>query len=118
MTEQQAMIRLDFIRCALIGGTKPEIIPNEDNVELMDNAIKALEDVQQYRAICTLEECMVAVEKQKPKKPTYDGDGYAPDGSFVWDEWLCPNCGSRFDLDYDEHDWCQNCGQKIDWSDV
>ena len=57
MTEQEAMIRLDFIRCALLGGTKPEIIPNEDNVELMDNAIKALEEVQQYRAIGTVEEC-------------------------------------------------------------
>ena len=65
MTEQEAMIRLDFIRCALLGGTKPEIIPNEDNVELMDNAIKALEDVKQYRAIGTPEECRAAVEKQK-----------------------------------------------------
>ena len=63
MTEQEAMIRLDFIRCALLGGTKPEIIPNEDNVELMDNAIKALEDVEQYRKIGTVEECRAAVEK-------------------------------------------------------
>lgn len=65
MTEQEAMIRLDFIRCALLGGTKPEIIPNEDNVELMDVAIKALEEVEQYRAIGTPEECRKAVEKQK-----------------------------------------------------
>ena len=56
MTVQEAMIRLDFIRCALLGGTKPEIIPNEDNVELMDIAIKALEEVQQYRAIGTVSE--------------------------------------------------------------
>ena len=35
--------------------TKQEIIPNEDNVELMDNAIKALEEIQQYRAIGTVE---------------------------------------------------------------
>ena len=41
-----------------------------------------------------------ALEKQIPKKPTYEGDGYAPDGTFVFDEWLCPSCG-----------------QKIDWSD-
>ena len=40
-----------------------------------------------------------ALEKQIPKKPTYEGDGYAPDGTFVWD------------------DFCPNCGQKIDWSD-
>lgn len=58
-----------------------------------------------------------ALEKQIPKKPTYDGDGYAPDGTFVWDEWICPCCGTRYEVDYDEHDFCQNCGQKIDWSD-
>lgn len=58
-----------------------------------------------------------ALEKQIPKKPTYDGDGYAPDGTFVWDEWICPCCGTRYEVDYDEHDFCPNCGQKIDWSD-
>lgn len=58
-----------------------------------------------------------ALEKQIAKKPTYDGDGYAPDGTFVWDEWICPCCGTRYEVDYDEHDFCPNCGQKIDWSD-
>ena len=58
-----------------------------------------------------------ALEKQIPKKPTYDGDGYAPDGTFVWDEWICPCCGTKYEVDYDEHDFCPNCGQKIDWSD-
>ena len=58
-----------------------------------------------------------ALEKQIPKKPTYEGDGYAPDGTFVWDEWICPCCGSRYEVDYDDYDYCPNCGQKIDWSD-
>ena len=58
-----------------------------------------------------------ALEKQIPKKPTYEGDGYAPDGTFVWDEWLCPCCGERYEVDYDDYDYCPNCGQKIDWSD-
>ena len=58
-----------------------------------------------------------ALEKQIPKKPTYDGDGYAPDGTFVWDEWLCPCCGTRYEVDYDEYDFCPNCGQAIDWSE-
>ena len=64
-----------------------------------------------------LEMAIEALEKQTPKKPTYDGDGYAPDGSFVWDEWLCPNCNSRYEVDYDEYDYCPNCGQAIDWSE-
>ena len=58
-----------------------------------------------------------ALEKQIPKKPAYDGDGYAPDGTFVWDEWLCPCCGTRYEVDYDEYDFCPNCGQAIDWSE-
>ena len=58
-----------------------------------------------------------ALEKQIPKKATLEGDGYAPDGTFVLDEWICPCCGSRYEVDYDDYDYCPNCGQKIDWSD-
>ena len=36
-------------------------------------AVQALEEIQQYRAIGTPEECRAAVEKQKPKKPVMDG---------------------------------------------
>ena len=69
-----------------------------------------------YQAIGTEDACRTAMERMKPKKPTYEGDGYAPDGTFVWDEWLCPNCNSRYEVDYDNHDYCPNCGQAIDWS--
>lgn len=58
MTENEAIIRLDFIRCALLGGTKPHIMPNVGNIGLVDAAIQALEEVQQYRAIGTQEECL------------------------------------------------------------
>lgn len=67
--------------------------------------------------IAYFEIAIKALEKQLPKKPIYEGDGYAPDGTFIWDEWLCPNCGSRYEVDYDEYDHCSNCGQKIDWSE-
>lgn len=72
-------------------------------------------EYKNYRAIGTIEECSIAVEKQIPKEPIYDGDGYAPDGTFVWDDWLCPNCDSRYEVDYDDYDYCPNCGQRIDW---
>lgn len=58
MNENEAIIRFDFIRCALLGGTKPHIMPNEENIRLVDAAIKALEEVQQYHAIGTPEECL------------------------------------------------------------
>lgn len=58
MNENEAIIRFDFIRCALLGGTKPHIMPNEENIGLVDAAIKALEEVQQYHTIGTTEECL------------------------------------------------------------
>lgn len=59
-----------------------------------------------------------ALEKQIAKKPTYEGDGYAPDGTLVYDTWVCPCCGSSYELDYDDCDYCPNCGQNLDWSDL
>lgn len=79
-------------------------------------AVQALEEIQQYRAIGTLEECRAAVEKQTAKKPDYEGDGYA-DGHLVYDTWICPCCGKHYEVDYDNYNYCPDCGQKIDWSD-
>ena len=76
-----------------------------------------LKQLAEYEKIGTLKEVREAVEKQNPKTPTYEGDGYAPDGSFVWDEWICPRCGTSYEVDYDEYDYCPNCGQSIDWSE-
>lgn len=55
-----------------------------------------------------------ALEKQIPKKPTYEGDGYDPEGALIYDEWICPCCSKRYEVDYDEYDFCPNCGQAID----
>ena len=75
-------------------------------------AITALKEIQQYREIGTVEECREAVWKQKPKKPDYEGDGYA-DRQIVYNTWICPNCGKRYEVDYDDYDYCPNCGQAI-----
>lgn len=79
-------------------------------------AVQALEEIQQYCAIGTLEECRAAVEKQTAKKPDYEGDGYA-DGHLVYDTWICPCCGKHYEVDYDNYNYCPDCGQKLDWSD-
>ena len=79
----------------------------------IEEAIKALEEIQQYREIGTVEECRKAVERQKPKMPDYEGDGYA-DGEMVYDTWICPNCGKKYEVDYDDYKHCPNCGQAID----
>ena len=55
-----------------------------------------------------------ALEIQIPKEPIYQYDGYA-DGLPVWDIWECPSCGTEFEIDYDKHKHCPECGQLIDW---
>lgn len=49
IVEQEAINRLSFIRGALLAGTKPEIIPSEKNIKLMDTAIEALETIAKIR---------------------------------------------------------------------
>ena len=56
-----------------------------------------------------------ALEKQIPKKPDFEGDGYA-DGFLVYDTWICPCCEHKFEVDYEEYKHCPECGQTIDWS--
>ena len=55
-----------------------------------------------------------ALEKQIPKKPDFEGDGYW-DGELVYDTWICPCCEKKYEVDYEEYDYCPNCGQNLDW---
>ena len=91
-------------------------LPFTDAVDMITMATGALMELQEYRKIGTVDECRAAVEKQKPKKPDIEGDGYA-DGKLVYDTWICPNCNKRYEIDYDDYDYCPNCGQHIDRSD-
>lgn len=106
---------------------KCDIVQEVDDLNsAYDAAIKALKEVQQYQAIGTHEECvrknftfkslLEAREKQTPKKPDLEGDGYGDDGVLIYDTWICPCCGKRYEIDYEEYDYCPNCGQAIDWS--
>lgn len=68
-------------------------------------------EVQKYRAIGTVEECKIAVEKMKPKEPIFYISGFR-----------CPVCGEgrvqewREDGVTDDYSHCPDCGQKLDWS--
>lgn len=104
LTEQEAIEIIDLICKELY---KPKKVQ-----ETLDIAISALKEVQQYRAIGTVEECREAMEKQNAKKPDYECDGYA-DGHMVYDTWICPNCGEKYEVDYDDYKHCPNCGQAI-----
>ena len=64
----------------------------------------------------TIKGLLESREKQTPKKPDLEGDGYGDDGILIYDTWICPCCGKRYEIDYEEYDYCPNCGQAIDWS--
>lgn len=59
-----------------------------------------------------------ALKKQIPDKPNIEGDGYDNEGNMIYDTWACPSCGTRYEVDYDDYNYCPNCGQKIDLSEV
>ena len=87
MTEQEAISVLKMIETH---GSLP--------TNAKDEAIKALEEVQQYRAIGTPDECRAAAEKMKPKKTAIEAIKVH----------ICPVCGFSGIYDY-----CGNCGQRV-----
>ena len=87
----------------------------DDRVFTGQLKIKALEEIQQYRKIGTVEECRKAVEKQKAKKCVIDS---CPDHT----HYKCPSCG-KIHLSRYKHGFpslgriprfCDHCGQAID----
>lgn len=99
---------------------------SQDLVLAFETAIDCLEEIQQYRAIGTVEECREARERQRAKKPKHQG---CYDNDRVWHEWngingkpyeLCPNCETNLccEMPYDRQPkYCDNCGQRLDWSE-
>lgn len=61
----------------------------------------------------TPEEIMELKERDTAKAPDYEGDGYDDAGNIIYDIWICPNCGKKYEVDYDDYDFCPDCGQMI-----
>ena len=71
-----------------------------------------LEELEQYRALGTVEELKEAREKQIPKNVIVEDDG---------DSLLCPSCGlelmgSITDHDHDPY-YCFECGKALKWGE-
>ena len=100
MTVQEAIRELHNIRP--LGG----IIPQK-RAEAIDIAIKCMEEVEQYRALGTVEELKEAREKQVAKKPNIVG------GEFIKLA-ECSECNTviRFKQEY-----CHKCGNKVNWEE-
>ena len=85
------------------------IPPRTDVVRKM---IKALEELQKYKELGTLEEIQEAVNKSNKIKPYMESDGYANEYP-VWN-YYCPVCNKSFE-EYEYTEYCPACGQHIDW---
>lgn len=107
MTENEKLVRDETEAIECLKSNKPTsgYLMLQESIDV---AIKALEEVQKYRAIGTVEEFRAVMENQTDEKPT------AVHGIFGGTEYECKNCGSN--VCYGD-EYCRWCGQKIDWSD-
>lgn len=88
-------------------------------IQACEVAVKALEEVQQYRAIGTPEECRAAAVKQTAKKPIFSHNL-----SDTLSVFHC-ECGNTIKISHDigimdnnnAPNYCSKCGCRFDWSD-
>ena len=109
MTEKEARLILD-VRISRFDHAG-------DVNEALEIAKQALEEIQQYREIGTVERYRVMAYKMKPEKPIKATNKYS-------NAYACPCCG--YILIYkDETGWfcgrkykfCPECAKNIDWSE-
>lgn len=125
MTENEAIriLKSNFPKtCKLVDGRYEG---GFDNVECEFGkalllSMSALEEIHQYRAIGTVEECQAAVEKRRAKKPNKRADKYTD----LIQHFSCPMCGKYFGqagvhgaILFDKPKYC-TCGQAIDWGET
>ena len=55
------------------------------------------------------------LEAKEVRTPDYEGDGCDEDGNIIYDTWICPKCRTKYEVDYEKHKFCPECGQAIRW---
>ena len=106
VAQKQCIDKSSSGQCKINCGDCKKNIPIAYQEKSYEVAITALEEIQQYRKIGTVEECREAVEKQKPKKPHRNYSKFH--GLWCKCGWYL---GDKQCLDIK---YCPNCGQAID----
>ena len=66
-------------------------------------------------SLLTPKEVLEVKEARTPVLPDYEGDGCDEDGNIIYDTWICPKCRTKYEVDYEKHKFCPECGQAIRW---
>ena len=114
MTENEAIVRMKY----RIDTATYNIGKGSDGkaYEDMEIAIKALEEIQQYRAIGTVEECQKARERQIGKNPIILSEQSVESERklYIAKYFKCPTCGNTSTYFGGLPNNCHNCGQSLE----
>lgn len=121
MTENECIENLNILICRWendenMYSDTSGIEIDQEFMNCIYKSIETLKEIQQYRAIGTVEECREARGMMAPKIPNIWGDGHDRDGNIIYDMYDCPNCGKSYEIDYSDYKHCPECGQAIDRS--
>lgn len=108
MTESEAIKSLEYAKRIIGLPEQGEKWSANRETIAIDIAIKSLEEIQQYRAIGTVEECREAMERQKTKKYKK----IHPCKSVTY--YQCPCCNVLLHIN---ENFCGECGQAILWEE-
>ena len=106
MTENDFLIAECWLREAMEFGEDEHNAPYE-------KAIAAIEKVQAFEAIGTIEEFKALKEKSVAKKPILNNPQI--NEFYIKEAKLCHACHSY--INNCSGDYCRDCGQKLDWSE-
>lgn len=92
--------------------TEVEYDKEKNYKELCQMALVS-EEVKQYRAIGTVEECRAAMERQNPRAAITEKEDTGTT------KYICPTCGMYMGWSTGTFParYCWKCGQKLDWGD-
>lgn len=110
MTEKEALVRFEYDKIMI------KLDPTTGE-ELSLESVKSWrpDSFELYKAIMV---SIRALKKRIPREPYIYGDGFDVCGNFVYDMYDCPACGSHYETEYDDYDYCPKCGQAFDWSKI
>lgn len=115
--DTETMIR--NLKCVEEQHKDDKVFTGQLNISQMAHDVrKWLEELKPYEDTgLTPEQIQELKQRDKAKVPDYEGDGYDDDGNIIYDIWICPNCGEKYEVDYDDYKFCPKCGQRIKWED-